>query len=106
MSAFRRPPKLPPFVSLLPHLAIGVGVGWAVLGALVWFDIGGFGTVVAAARPRGVVVFMLLAVFAITWGSAAVGAAIMAADDDDPPEGGHPEAEPALVPVPVRAHRT
>jgi hypothetical protein len=103
MSAFRRPPGLPPFASLLPHLAIGVVVGWSVLGALVWLDVGGLGTLLANARPRWVVVFMLMAVFAITWGSAAMGAAIMADTGDDPPDGGHPAADP--VPVPVRVAR-
>ncbi len=105
MSALLPGPGRPPFVKLLPHLAIGVGVGWSVLGALVWFDIGGLGTLVSTARPRSVVIFMLMAVFAITWGSAAMGAAIMSDTGDDPPDGGHPAHEPVAVPVRVRTAR-
>lgn len=103
MSALLPNPNRPPFLSLLPHLAVGVAVGWSVLGALVWLDIGGLGTLVATSRSRGVVIFMLMAVFAITWGSAAMGAAIMSDTDKDPPDGGHPACEP--VPALVRPAR-
>jgi hypothetical protein len=93
--------RLPPFAALLPHLAAGIAVGWGVLGGLLWLDVGGLGTLVATARPRGPVLFMLMAGFAITWGSAATGAAIMALGRQDRPPGGHPAALP--VPAPVRA---
>jgi hypothetical protein len=47
---------------------------------------------------------MLLAVFAITWGSAAMGAAIMSMDRDDSPSGGLPAAA-HLVLAPLRRTR-
>jgi hypothetical protein len=93
-----------PFRSILAHLAIGVASGWLVLGGVLWFDVGGLGRLLAAAPSRGLIVAMLLAVFAITWGSAAMGAAIMSMDRDDSPSGGLPAAA-HLVLAPLRRTR-
>jgi len=80
-----------PFRFILGHLAIGVASGWLVLGGVLWFDIGGIASLLAAAPSRSLILAMLLAVFAITWGSAAMGAAIMSLDRDDSPAGGLPD---------------
>jgi hypothetical protein len=79
-----------PFRFILGHLAIGVACGWLVLGGVLWFDIGGLAGLLVAAPSRSLILAMLLAVFAITWGSAAMGAAIMSLDRDDGPAGGLP----------------
>jgi len=85
---------LPPFRYIFGHLAVGVASGWLVLGGILLLDIGGVGTLLAASPARVLLFSMLLAVFAITWGSAAMGAAIMAIGNDDAPAGGHPEHAP------------
>ena len=83
-----------PFRFILGHLSVGVVSGWLVLGGVLWFDIGGVGVLLLASPSRGLLVAMLLAVFAITWGSAAMGAAIMSLDRDDAPSGGLRNAIP------------
>ena len=62
---------------LLAHALGGVAVGLGAAGLLVWLDVGRLGTL-AAASPEGAIAVALLAFgFAVTFGSAAIGAAIM-----------------------------
>ncbi len=74
------------------HLAVGIGVGWSALAALLWLDVAGLRRLIAADRSGWVAVAMLMIFFAITFGSAAMGGAVIGLhrrdkDDDDPPSG-------------------
>ena len=72
---------------LLVNCAIGIACGWTLLGALMVTDTAGLRTLIW--NEGSAVPIVLLAVgFAITFGSAAMGAAVMAmrpGDDDDHP---------------------
>jgi len=64
---------------LLRHTLVGVGAGWLFVALLLALDIGGLrGLILHGSRGDGIVALVLLIVFsAITFGSAAMGAAIM-----------------------------
>jgi hypothetical protein len=62
---------------LAGHLAIGVTVGWSVLGALIALDVGSLGTLIARCDSPVIVVAATAMLFAITFGSLAMGAGVM-----------------------------
>lgn len=81
------------------HLAAGIVAGWAALGTLLWLDIGGIRSLIAADHSGWVAVIMMMLVFAITFGSAAMGSAIMDLGRQnptgrDPPRGFRRALEP------------
>jgi hypothetical protein len=63
---------------LLVNCAIGVAGGWTLLAALLATDTGGIRTLILNEASPGVPIILLAAGFAITFGSAAMGAAVMA----------------------------
>lgn len=66
---------------LLPGLA-GVLAGQAGVAALLWGDVGRLRTLILGSQQGWVAVLLLCAGFAITFGSAAIGAAVMAIGED------------------------
>jgi hypothetical protein len=69
---------------LAGHLAVGVTVGWSVLGALIALDVGSLGTLIARSREPVLVVGVTAVLFAITFGSLAMGAGVMSLRADGP----------------------
>jgi hypothetical protein len=69
-------------------MLVGIAVGWAILGALLWFDIGGLWRLIGGSAQIGLVMTMLLIAFAVTFGSVAMGSAIMALEEDRKGPGG------------------
>ena len=62
---------------LVCHCLAGIIAGWTVVGGLLWLDVGGLGGLVMTSDLFPVPLLMLLAAFAITFGSVAMGSAIM-----------------------------
>lgn len=105
-------PKL--FKFILKNIAIGIVVGWSFVSALLYFDVGGFGTLVFHSSMKWVVLSMLALSFAVTFGSAAVASAVLLGhdfaendDDDDttsylPERVFDPRLQPALIPIKPR----
>jgi len=77
-------PKLIRF--LLAHCLIGIAAGGLLLAGLLGADIGGLGTLVRADQSPILVVALLAFLFAITFGSMAMGTAIFMLRSD-PPDG-------------------
>lgn len=73
---------------LAAQCATGVAAGWLFLAGLLWTDAWGLWSRLAAAADPTVPVAMLLIVFAITFGSAAIATGVMmmpgARRDSDP----------------------
>ncbi|MBL8655645.1 MAG: hypothetical protein JNJ97_15665 [Alphaproteobacteria bacterium] len=78
----------PILLFLAGHMLIGIAVGWSILGALLWFDIGGLWRLIGGSAHMGIVLTMLLIGFAITFGSVAMGSAIVALEEDRKGPGG------------------
>ncbi len=104
-------PKLLKFV--FKNIAIGIVVGWSFVAALLYFDVGGFGTLVLNSSMKWVALSMLGLFFAVTFGSAAVASAVLLGhdfvenDDDDsssflPERVFDPKLQPALIPIKTR----
>ncbi|MGP0040933.1 MAG: hypothetical protein ACLPJW_09615 [Rhodomicrobium sp.] len=71
---------------LLVNCAIGVAGGWTLLAALLATDTAHLRTLILNEASPAIPVLLLAAGFAITFGSAAMGAAVMAmrpGDEDD-----------------------
>lgn len=83
LDLWRRLPKLIRFV--LVNSAIGMLIGWAIAGAVLWFDIGGFGTMVAHSGNRPVILFILAMSFGSTFAFAYLATAVwlLPTDKDD-----------------------
>jgi hypothetical protein len=62
---------------LVCHCLAGISAGWTVVGGLLWLDVGGLAGLVMTSDLFPVPLLMLLAAFAITFGSVAMGSAIM-----------------------------
>lgn len=80
---WRTVPRLVRF--LLVNCAIGIAGGWTLLALLIATDTAGLGTLILNSSSPAIPIAMLAAGFAITFGSAAMGAAVMAMrpNDDD-----------------------
>ena len=68
-------PKLIRFV--LVNTAAGVLLGWLVAGAVVYFNINGFGDLVLGSSSLIAAVFILLMSFGTTFGFAVMATAVM-----------------------------
>ena len=71
---------------LLVNCAIGIAGGWTLLAALLATNTGGIRTLIANEASPAVPIILLAAGFAVTFGSAAMGAAVMSmrpGDDSD-----------------------
>ncbi|MGO8953876.1 MAG: hypothetical protein ACLPWS_22715 [Rhodomicrobium sp.] len=81
---WRTLPRLVRF--LLVNCAIGIAGGWTLLAALIATDTAHLRTLIWNSSSPAMPILLLAAGFAITFGSAAMGAAVMAmrpGDDDD-----------------------
>jgi len=76
-------PQLIRFLGL--NAGIGILAGWLLLVLILATDVNGVGTLIATSEAPLVPIGMLMAGFAVTFGSAAAGAAVMmmAHDRDD-----------------------
>jgi len=114
----RLPRESLPFLRfLLRHTLVGIGAGWLFVALLLALDIAGLRSLMLhGSRTDGLVALVLLVVFsAITFGSAAMGAAIMGLAESE--RGGkgmgkrarwrawlpRPATSPVPVPVPSPA---
>ncbi len=71
---------------LLVNCAIGIAAGWTLLAALLATDTAGLRTLIWNETSPAVPIILLAAGFAITFGSAAMGAAVMAMRPGDDEE--------------------
>lgn len=71
---------------LLVNCAIGIAGGWTFLAVLIATNTAGLGSLIWASSSPALPIVMLAAGFAITFGSAAMGAAIMAMRPGDDEE--------------------
>jgi hypothetical protein len=72
---WRGMPPLFRFMAL--HLASGIGVGWALLAAILAADVSGLGSLVRSAPDGLLAVTVLAAFFAISFGAAGLGIAVI-----------------------------
>jgi hypothetical protein len=81
----------------------GAMLGVLFAAFLVYWDVGGIGTLLARSEQPVPALLLLFGGFAVTFGSAVCGTAIMGLEDDrdDGPGGGRRQ----LIPIPVRARR-
>lgn len=88
---------------MLLHGIIGFALSALFVGAVLWADPGGVGTLML--RVGGWPVVALLWFFTgLTFGSVQIGTAVMLQDGNDGPRGGRRmPAQPVPVAVPVRA---
>ncbi len=85
MSMWKNLPRLVRFI--LRNIALGIGVGWALLSALLWSDMGGIRTLISHSANGFIPLYLLFGGFAVTFGPAAVASAVLLGhefrDDDD-----------------------
>lgn len=75
-----------PLVALLVrHGAAGVLAGWISLGGLLWLDVGRLRTLMMTDEAGLIALLLLAAGFALTFASAAMGAAVMGLGRPLPP---------------------
>lgn len=76
-------PKLVRFI--LVNTLYGVLIGWLIAGAVVHFNLNGFGDLVLNADSRITAFFILFASFGVTFGFAVMASAVMLmpTDKDD-----------------------
>lgn len=97
---------LPPHVRfLLGHAAIGVLAGCLFVGAIVGLDIAGLRGLILRGADGALALGLLLFGSAVTFGSAAMGAAIMGLGAAPKPRGGKGGRLGIAAPQPVRARR-
>lgn len=58
------------------QLVIGVAVGWAILALLIVLNVAGLQDLIFSAREGAVAIFMLMIVFAVTFGSLSIGTGV------------------------------
>jgi hypothetical protein len=76
--AQRRAGGLPPLLRFMAvHCATGIAIGWSLMLGLVWLDVSGLGTRLAASPDGGLAMTLLAVFFAITFGGAGIGIAVM-----------------------------
>ena len=77
-------PRLIRFLGV--NCLIGIAAGWTLLAALIVTDTANLRTLIANEASPGVPILLLATGFAVTFGSAAMGAAVMTIhlrDDDE-----------------------
>jgi hypothetical protein len=88
---------------LLGHAAIGVSIGVLFVAAVLALDVAGLRGLILRGADGWLALALLLFGSAVTFGSAAMGAAIMGLGA--PPKTPEPPRGNALAAVPVRARR-
>ena len=91
---------------ILRNAAIGALVSAVFVTALIWSDLFGLGSLLAASADGGLATALLYFFCFLTFGSVQIGIAIMhigraRPGGDEPPSA--PRLRPALVPVPLRS---
>lgn len=90
--ARRRPPRLFPNTPLLRFLVLNALGGFAVallfVGLLLWFDVQGFGSLIARSEAGLLGLAIVTFGMCVTFGGAVMGGAVMLMDYDPP--GGPP----------------
>ena len=73
---------------LLRNMALGIGVGWALVALLIWTDAAHLRALLAGAESPAIALALLLFGVAITFGSLAMGTAVfmLPGISDGPPE--------------------
>jgi tetrahydromethanopterin S-methyltransferase subunit E len=86
---------------LLLHCAVGCVAGWLFLAALVLLDVGGVATRLFSSAAPAVPLVMLVLMFAVTFGSAAMGTGVMLLSRETRPPACRrvSAAMPALLPA-------
>lgn len=67
---------------LINHALIGFGIAAIFVAGLIWFDMGGLGTLILSSDSGWLALFMLTFFLGLTFGSAQMGFAIMSGDWD------------------------
>ncbi|NNM01623.1 MAG: hypothetical protein HKO62_12795 [Gammaproteobacteria bacterium] len=62
---------------LLGHLLVGIVIGWTLLAGLLLLDIHGLGSLVLTSDAPVFVIGLMMFLFALTFGSLAMGTAVM-----------------------------
>lgn len=79
--------KMPPLFKLLRNgLIEGVLVGWLLLALLLLTNVGGFSDKILGTQSSVLAIVLMGLLFAITFGSAAMGIAIMTMPREDGPK--------------------
>jgi len=80
---------MPPLVKLiLGHVVVGTLAGWTLLAGLLASDVAGLRSLIQASPDGALAIAMLALFFAVTFGSAASGAAIISLGRDSDRGGG------------------
>ncbi len=91
---------------LAVNLAFGAGAACVAVGAIFLFDVGGIGSLAAAAGSRWLAAIILSIAMTITWGSVAMGTAVFLLPKE---KGGDDRGcrvpDRVLVPAPVKTLR-
>jgi len=78
-------PRLVRFI--LRNIALGVGIGWTLLAAILWSDMGGLYSLISHSSNGFIPLYLLFGGFAVTFGPAAVATAVLLGhefrEDDD-----------------------
>ncbi len=72
---WNRLPRLVRFV--LRNIGIGVAIGWSMLAAILYLDVGGLWSLISHSSYWFAAVFLLAGGFAVTFGPAAVATAVL-----------------------------
>jgi hypothetical protein len=73
-------PKLIRFVVI--NSIIGILIGWAIAFGLMWFNVNGFGQMYMQAEHKGILAFILMLSFGMTFGFAYLTTAVMLVPTD------------------------
>ncbi|HEY0836649.1 MAG TPA: hypothetical protein VGE72_22250 [Azospirillum sp.] len=71
----------PALLFLGKHLAAGVIAGVVFCSAMLWFDVGGLGTLLLGSDSMAVGLYLLFGSVCITFGSVAMGVGVMSLGD-------------------------
>ena len=101
-------PRLAKFI--FKHLIIGIAAGWVILAGILYFNLGGLGALIFTSPIKIIPLLAIAALFAITFGPAAVATAVLMGDEfkddgsgDDNDDGGRGVLVDNFVLAPARA---
>jgi hypothetical protein len=89
MTQKSHPYHRPALLFLGKHLAAGVLAGVVFCTAMLWFDVGGLGTLMLGSDSMAVGLYLFFGSVCITFGSVAMGVGIMSLGD----HADHPDRE-------------